>query len=170
VAELGVRQQRAVDEHGAADAGAERQHDHGAAPVAARAEPHLREACGVGVVQHHDRAGRALVRSSPPMSQPIQAGSMLAAVCVTPCFTTAGTATPMRAVCVSNCAASSRHGGRDRLGRRRLRRQELVPLDQQPSRRHVHRRALDPGTADVDAQHAHRPLLTTSPSAARRCR
>ena len=56
VAEFGVRQQPAVDEQRRADAGAQRDDHDRAGAVAARAQRHLGEAGGVGVVQERDRA------------------------------------------------------------------------------------------------------------------
>ena len=59
VAELGVRHEHAVDEQPRTDAGAERQHEHDAAAVAAGAVAHLGEPGGVGVVDDVDvLAGR----------------------------------------------------------------------------------------------------------------
>ena len=56
MAELGVGHEFAVDEQGAADAGAEAQHQHGAAHIARGAEVHFGEAGGVGVVDGDDFA------------------------------------------------------------------------------------------------------------------
>ena len=56
VAELGVGHELAVDEQRAADAGAERHHDHDAGAALARAERDLGDAGGVGVVDHRDLA------------------------------------------------------------------------------------------------------------------
>ena len=59
VAELGVRQQPAVDEDRGADAGAQRQHHHRAVAAATGAERHLGDARRVGVVQERDRSTEA---------------------------------------------------------------------------------------------------------------
>src|SRR5690606_40045215 len=55
MAELGGGDEYPVREQGAADAGAEGQHDDGAPVVAARAEVHLGDAGGVRVVDHGHR-------------------------------------------------------------------------------------------------------------------
>src|SRR5579859_1870623 len=60
VPELGVRHQDALDEQGAADPGAEGQHQHGALLADPGAEPHLGHPGRVGVVQHPDRIAGGL--------------------------------------------------------------------------------------------------------------
>ena len=79
VTELGVRHQRAVDEDGTADAGAEGQHDHHAGHAAAGSVSHLGDACGVCVVEHHHGPAAALARAASLTSVPIHVSSMLAA-------------------------------------------------------------------------------------------
>ena len=56
VAEFGVGHEFAVDEQRAADAGAEREYQHGAIYIAGGAEVHLGETCRVGVVDGDDLA------------------------------------------------------------------------------------------------------------------
>jgi hypothetical protein len=142
VTELRVRHQRAVDEHRAADAGAERQHDHGAAPVAARAKPHLGEARGVGVVQHDDRPLQARAQQPADVAadpRRIDVGGGVGDAILHD--RRHGHPHAARRIELQHDCGDGR---RDRLRRRRLRGQELVALDEQPSRRHVHGRALDP--------------------------
>ena len=93
MAELGVGHQLAVDKQGAADAGAEAQHEHGAHDVARGAEVHFGEAGGVGVIDGDDLAlefggGGLGQRLADP------ALATLAAVYTVPPTTTPGKVTP----------------------------------------------------------------------------
>jgi hypothetical protein len=48
-----------------------------------------------------------------------------------------------------------RHDGRDRVGLSRVGRLHLDPLGKQRPLGRVHRRGLDPGAADIDAEYLH---------------
>src|SRR4051794_5188088 len=60
VAQLAVRHQLAVEQQCAADTGAERGHEHQPPGAASRAEPRLRHAGSVRVVDHVDRPAQPL--------------------------------------------------------------------------------------------------------------
>src|SRR5215218_11021115 len=60
VAQLAVRHQLAVEQQGAADTGAEGGHEHQPPRVPGRAEPGLRDAGRVRVVDHVDRPAQPL--------------------------------------------------------------------------------------------------------------
>src|SRR5712691_889150 len=94
--------------------------------------------------------------NSAPVSIPIQAGSRLAAVLVTPSVTTPGKVMPTGpdqlnevVSCFTTSATAS--GG--------ARRGDLLPVGEQLSRGHIHGRCLDAGTADVNAECVHGPSV-----------
>jgi hypothetical protein len=62
MAELGIGKQPPAGEQRRADTGTEGEHDDGAGTTAAAAEAHLRDAGGIGVVQHQHRPAEGLRR------------------------------------------------------------------------------------------------------------
>jgi hypothetical protein len=151
--ELGVRDQRAVQEQRAADAGAERQHHDQAALVPSRPERHLGDPGRVRVVEHRDR-------SAEPVGEQLRGGRV-----------------EPRLVDVGGGAGHAVHhhaGERDtdpvvpgegirHLGDRlhdpgdvgRLWRRHPMPLGDQFAAHGVDRCALHAGAADVDAEDGH---------------
>ena len=124
--ELGVGHQRAVDEEGAADAGADGQQQDRAAHAFAGAVGDLRQAGRIGVVddQHVAPDGRADLLGA---GQPTQPASILAAVVRRPSRTTPGRPQPTGRSAGTSMPASTQPTTvamvcRDRLRLGRLRR------------------------------------------------
>jgi hypothetical protein len=154
VAQLGVGDQAAVDEQGAADARAEGQQDDGALAAAAGAEGHLGHARRVRVVQ--DRDGQ------PAEALAEQRGGVL----VDPALVHVGRGAGDAAGDDAGEGDADRAGPaevtddlRDAVGHgvrgRRLRCQHFVALLRQIAAIQIHGSALDPGSADVHSEDVH---------------
>ena len=167
VAQLGVGNQPAVDDQGAADAGAQGEHEHRAgtsraAPKRASATP----AASASLTTTGRRPVRCSTRATT--SVPIHASSMLAAVRTTPCVTTAGRVSPKQPSGGAGLGEHLREDVGHRLGRGRLRRRDAHPLGGELPALQVDQRALDPAPADVDPEPRTRALRRHALGPARR--
>ena len=134
VAELGVRHQRAVDEQGAADAGAERDEEHDAVIVPARHRSASRRCRPRRRRSPHRPARPVACLNSAAASVPIQLWSMLDAVCDDAVEDDRRERQADRAGRVE-LRHDLLHHRRDGVGRRRLRRRDADALGREARRR-----------------------------------
>ncbi len=164
--QLGVGQQLAVDEHGGADAGADRDEDDHPLAIPAVAVAHLRQTSRIGVVQHvaglasHVAEQMGDVGLNPAL---VDVGRTLGDTVVDG----GGKAAAHRAFPVEvfhQRLEGMRHGGRGG----RLRRHQPVAFANQLARCGVDQASLDPRTTDIHSQHLHQLVPFVVPTIDRR--
>jgi cyclase len=168
VPELGIGYQDAPDEQRAADPGAEGQHQHRALLARPGAERHLGYPGRVGVVQQPDRLAGGLAEQGGGV-QPDPGRVHVGGGPGHPLGDHAGKSDADRAGPAER-GGELLHHLRHRLGHRRARRVDLLPVGQQLAGRHVDGCCLDARTADVNAEYVHGHRVFASLGGTRRVR